>query len=84
MEKLDFESNSHEHESPQKHSSFDKSNGYQNFAPLVYSSVKSNRIKTETVYDIVAFDIQKKIIDNPPISVIHESPDEFIDQLPDE
>ena len=81
FEKLQFESNPYENESPQKHSSFNKSNAYQNFAPSVNSSVKSNRSKAETVYDIAEFDTQDKIKDNPPFSVIHESPDEFIDHL---
>ena len=43
FEILDFESNPHEHELPQKYSSFNKSNACQNFAPSVNSSVKSNR-----------------------------------------
>ena len=58
FEKLEFESNPHEHESPQKHSSFNKSNAYQNFAPSLNSSVKSNRSKAETVYDTDEFDTQ--------------------------
>ena len=37
FEKLDFGSNPHEHESPQKYSRFNKSNAYQNFAPSVNS-----------------------------------------------
>ena len=37
FKKLDFESNPHEHESPQKYSFFNKSNAYQNFAPSVNS-----------------------------------------------
>ena len=53
---------------------------YQNSAPSVNPSVKSNS-NAETVYDIAAFDTQNKINDNPPFSVIHESPDEFIDHL---
>ena len=81
FENLDFESNPHEHESPQKHSSFNKSSAYQNFVPSVNSSVKSNRSKAETVYGIAEFDTQNKIKDNPPFSVIHESLDEFIDHL---
>ena len=81
FEKLQFESNPYENESPQKHSSFNKSNAYQNFAPSVNSSVKSNRSKAETVYDTDEFDTQNKIKENPPFSVIHESPDEFIDHL---
>ena len=81
FEKLDFESNPHEHESPQKYSSFNKSNAYQTFAPSVNSSVKSNRSKAETVYDIAEIDSRNKIKGNPPFSVIHESPDEFIDHL---
>ena len=81
FKKLDFESNPHEYESPQKHSSFNKSNAYQNFALSVNSSVESNRSKAETVYDIVEFDTQNKIKGNSPFSVIHESPDEFIDHL---
>ena len=43
------------------------------------SSVKSNRSKAETVYDTAEFDTQSKVKGNPPFSVIHESPDEFID-----
>ena len=81
FKKLDFESNPYEHESPQKHSSFNKSNAYQNFAPSLNSSVKPNRSKAETVYDADEFDTQNKIKENPPFSVIHESPDEFIDHL---
>ena len=81
FEKLDFGSNPHEYESPQKYSRFNKSNAYQNFAPSVNSSVKSNRSKAETVYDTDEFDTQNKIKENPPFSVIHESPDEFIDHL---
>ena len=71
FKKLDFESNPHEHESPQKHSSFNKSNAYQNFAPSVNSSVESNRSKAETFYDIVEFDTQNKIKGNSLFSVIH-------------
>ena len=81
FEKLDFESNPHDHESPQNHPSFNKNKAYQNFARSVNSSVKSNRSRAEIVYDIAEFDIQSKIKDNPPFSVIHESPDEFIDHL---
>ena len=81
FEKLEFESNPHEHESAQKYSSFNKSNAYQNFAPSLNSSVKSNRSKAETVYDTHEFDTQNKIKENPPFSVIHESPDEFIEHL---
>ena len=80
-EKTDFETKIYEHELPQKHSSFNKGNTYQNSAPSVNPSVKSNRSNAETVYDIAAFDTQNKIKDNPPFSVIHESPDEFIDHL---
>ena len=80
-EKLDFESKTYEYKLPQKHSSFNKSNAYQNFTPSVNSSVNSNRSKTETVYDIAAFDTQNKIKDDPPFSVIHESSDEFIEHL---
>ena len=68
-------------ELPQKHSGFTKSNAYQNFARLVNSLVKSNRSKSVTVYDVAAFDTQNKIKDNPPFSVIHEPPDDFIDHL---
>lgn len=39
---------------------------------------KSNRSKVEPVY---AFDTQNQIKGNPPFSVMHESPDEFIDHL---
>ena len=81
FEKLDFESNPHEHESPQKYSSFNKSNTYQTFAPSVNSSVKSSRTKAETVCGIAEIDTRNKMKDNPPFSVIHESPDEFIDHL---
>ena len=80
-EKPDFESKTYEHELPQKHSSFNKGNTYQNSAPSVNPSVKSNRSNVETVYDIATFDTQNKIKDNPPFSVVHESPDEFIDHL---
>ena len=85
-EKPNFESKTFEHEFPRKHFSFNISNTYQNFAPSVNSSVKSNRSKTETVYDIAAFGTQNKITQNkikgnPPFSVIHESSNEFIDHL---
>ena len=80
-EKPDFESKTYENELPQKHSSFNIDNTYQNSAPSLNPSVKSNRSNAETVYDIAAFDTQNKIKDNPPFSVIHESPDEFIDHL---
>ena len=79
--KPDFERKTYEHELPQKHSSFNIDNTYQNSAPSLNPSVKSNRSNAETVYDIAAFDTQNKIKDNPPFSVIHESPDEFIDHL---
>ena len=80
-EKPDFESKTYEHELPQKHSSFNKGNAYQNAAPSVNLSVKSNRSNAETVYDIATFDTQNKIKDNPPFSVAHESSDEFTDHL---
>ena len=81
FEKLDFESHPDEHESPEKHSSFNKSIAYQNFAPSLNWSVKSNRSKAETVYGTAEFNIQNKIKDNPPFSAIHESSDELIDHL---
>ena len=80
-EKLDFKSKTYEHESPQKFSSFNKSNTYQNFTPSVNSSVNSDRNKAETIYDIAAFDTQNKIKENPPFSIILELTDEFIDHL---
>ena len=52
--KTDFESKTYEHKLPQKYSSFNKSNAYQNFAPSLNSSVKYNRNKDETVYNIAA------------------------------
>ena len=62
-EKPDFQSKTYEHELPQKHSCLNESNTYQNLAPSVNSSVKSNKDKTETVYDIAAFDTRNKIKD---------------------